>query len=87
MSLFQGAGVPATYKKGKCKFFEDREYVLVILLLLHFFWCSCGKEKEQNKSHLVTLVFQSKALYPWHRWDLGPDNSSSWVVILWIADV
>lgn len=37
MSLFQRAGVPATYKKGKCKFFEDREYVLVILVLLHFF--------------------------------------------------
>lgn len=41
MSLFQGAGVLATYKR-KYKFFEDREYVLVILVLLHVFWCSCG---------------------------------------------
>ena len=37
MSLFQGAGVLATYKRGKCKFSEDREYVLVILVSLHFF--------------------------------------------------
>ena len=32
--------------------------------------CFSGSEvmkgKEQNKSYFVTLVFQSRALYPWH---------------------
>ena len=42
VSLSRGLCASCTYKRGKFKFFEDREYVFIILVLLHFSWWLCG---------------------------------------------